>query len=203
MTYDPNNHEHVERNREYQQNWYKNNKELQVERTKVQKKKNRERNKKYVEKFLASSICNICGSEDNLVFRKESGSHPKVARLASNPSALSTLIEEINKCVVSCEECVAEQKIYSKKNNSNTKKNKALGMHHSTAQHRLRGMLFYNALVELGKNMCYRCGEEINSSNELSIEHKTAWLNSEDPVYYFWDLNNIAYSHRKCNKANL
>lgn len=35
--------------------------------------------------------------------------------------------------------------------------------------------------------------------DELSIEHKTPWLDSEDPKALFFDLNNIAFSHLSCN----
>jgi hypothetical protein len=33
----------------------------------------------------------------------------------------------------------------------------------------------------------------------FSVEHKVAWLNSEDPLRFFFDLENIDYSHISCN----
>jgi len=35
----------------------------------------------------------------------------------------------------------------------------------------------------------------------FTIEHKVPWLDSEDPVKMFFDLDNIAFSHHKCNVA--
>jgi len=36
---------------------------------------------------------------------------------------------------------------------------------------------------------------------ELSIEHITPYLDSDDPKKLFFDLNNIAFSHLKCNSG--
>lgn len=33
----------------------------------------------------------------------------------------------------------------------------------------------------------------------FSIEHKEAWLDSEDPVGMYFDLDNISFSHHSCN----
>lgn len=40
---------------------------------------------------------------------------------------------------------------------------------------------------------------KINTVEELSIEHKTPWLNSNNPKELYFDLNNIAFSHLSCN----
>ncbi|MBP7540882.1 MAG: hypothetical protein KA802_13235 [Saprospiraceae bacterium] len=33
----------------------------------------------------------------------------------------------------------------------------------------------------------------------FSIEHKVSWLNSNNPVELYFDLNNISFSHLSCN----
>jgi len=81
------------------------------------------------------------------------------------------------------------------------KRNELLGMNHSTAYHRLRKMVLWKYVVFVGDDVCYRCGERIGSIEELSIEHKESWLGSEDPLSSFFDLDNVAFSHLKCNSA--
>lgn len=82
---------------------------------------------------------------------------------------------------------------------SNEKKSLMLGMPHGTAQHKLRKSILFSLLVKYGQNKCYRCEKEIVNIDQLSIEHKKAWLNSENPKELFFDLENIAFSHLKCN----
>ena len=83
--------------------------------------------------------------------------------------------------------------------NGNNKKSEQLGMPHGTAAAMLRKAIMFNLLKRLNENYCFQCGEEIRSTNELSIEHKKAWLDSENPIALFYDLENIAFSHLKCN----
>jgi hypothetical protein len=89
--------------------------------------------------------------------------------------------------------------VFMPSNKTNLKKAQQLGMPWGTAAHRLRQRLFFSLLVKLGENVCFKCGKHIESSSELSIEHKQDWLDN-DPAL-FWDESNVAYSHRKCNKA--
>lgn len=79
------------------------------------------------------------------------------------------------------------------------KKNDQLGMNFSTAQNRLRKDLLFSLVQRLGDDICYRCGEKIVSKEELSIEHKVDWLDSEHPSKLFFDLDNITFSHLSCN----
>jgi len=53
----------------------------------------------------------------------------------------------------------------------------------------------------LNIDTCYRCGEKIGNVDDLSIEHKTAWQSSDDPIKDFYDLGNIAFSHLNCNRG--
>lgn len=80
------------------------------------------------------------------------------------------------------------------------RKQEQLGMAHSTASRKLRDILLYEALKKLGESRCFVCGMEIESVEELTVEHKTPWENI-DPAL-FWNLDNIAFSHRKCNKPH-
>jgi hypothetical protein len=77
------------------------------------------------------------------------------------------------------------------------KKAAQLGMPLGTAQARLLKQLLFKMAQELGRDVCFQCGEKINSVDEFSIEHKQPWLNVSAALY--WDLNNIAFSHRVCN----
>lgn len=75
-----------------------------------------------------------------------------------------------------------------------------LGMPHGTAFARLRKNILFDLLQRHGENTCFKCGKLINTSDELSVEHKHPW-EDRDPNL-FWDLENIAFSHRKCNKPD-
>jgi hypothetical protein len=79
------------------------------------------------------------------------------------------------------------------------KKNTQLGMSLGTAANRLRKQVMFSLVVQIGLDECYRCKQKITSSTELTIEHKESWLDSEDPVKLYYDLNNIAFSHLSCN----
>ena len=81
----------------------------------------------------------------------------------------------------------------------NEKKTRQLGMPIGTATAKLRKAIIYDMMCQLERNLCYRCGKLINSIEDMSIEHKEAWLDSGDPIDKFFDLNNIAFSHIACN----
>ena len=81
----------------------------------------------------------------------------------------------------------------------NKKKNKQLGMSHGTASNRLRKQILFSMLQRYEEDVCFQCGEKIKRVEDLSIEHKAPWMDSEDPVGLFFDLDNIAFSHLSCN----
>lgn len=56
--------------------------------------------------------------------------------------------------------------------NTNERKAQQLGMPAGTAAGRLRKILMYDLLVRLNEHYCFRCGLSIDSSSELTIEHK-------------------------------
>jgi hypothetical protein len=81
----------------------------------------------------------------------------------------------------------------------NEKKNAQLGMPIGTASNRLRKRIIFSLLRRLGETNCFRCGCPIETFVELSVEHKTPWLDTPDPVAVFFDIENIAFSHLTCN----
>ncbi len=82
---------------------------------------------------------------------------------------------------------------------SNRNKDKQLKMSHGTAANRLRKMILFKLIQQLTLDSCFQCGKIISDITNLSIEHKIPWLNSSDPIGLFFDLDNIAFSHLKCN----
>jgi hypothetical protein len=77
-------------------------------------------------------------------------------------------------------------------------KSEVLGMPISKASHRLNRDLIYWLGSQLGVMNCYRCGEPI-SREDFTIDHKVDWLDSDAPVDTFFDVENIAFSHLRCN----
>jgi len=71
----------------------------------------------------------------------------------------------------------------------------------STAQSRLLRDILWSLVVETGRNYCCKC-KEVMDRNTFSIEHIKPWLDSEDPVGLFYDLENISFSHLTCNISN-
>ncbi len=72
-------------------------------------------------------------------------------------------------------------------------------MHIGTASHKLRKMIMFVLIRQCGIDYCYRCDKVIDDIDTLSVEHIEPWLDTDDPVKNFFDLNNIAFSHLACN----
>jgi hypothetical protein len=81
---------------------------------------------------------------------------------------------------------------------SGARKSAFLGMPHGTAGKRLRKLLLFDLLRKHSENVCFKCAGEIESADELSIEHKLPWEGVS--VEHFWSLDNIAFSHLRCNR---
>lgn len=73
-------------------------------------------------------------------------------------------------------------------------------MPHGTATNKLKKALLFSLVQKCKEDLCYRCGQTIETVEELSIEHKKAWENVS--IDLFWELDNIAFSHLKCNKPH-
>ena len=82
---------------------------------------------------------------------------------------------------------------------TNKRRHEQLEMPFGTAQNRLRKMILFELLQKTGLNICFQCGKNIETIEELSIEHKIPWLDSDNPKELFFDLENIAFSHLSCN----
>lgn len=78
------------------------------------------------------------------------------------------------------------------------KKTLQLGMNPSTASGRLVKDLLWSLIQQTGQCTCCKCGTQM-SRETFSIEHVIPWLDSEDPLGLYFDLDNISYSHLRCN----
>ena|ERR1035437_7511225 len=74
-----------------------------------------------------------------------------------------------------------------------------LGMPRGTAGAKLKKALLFSMAVRLNEDNCFRCNSSILKIEDFSIEHKIPWLDGEKPIELFFDLENIAFSHLKCN----
>lgn len=77
------------------------------------------------------------------------------------------------------------------------KKSLQLGMPFGNARTILVRTLMFTMIQQLGKDVCYRCKQRIERAEEFSIDHKEPWQDVSTDL--FWDINNIAFSHRGCN----
>ena len=78
-------------------------------------------------------------------------------------------------------------------------KSKQLGVNFSTASNQLRKLMMFRLVQKCGEAVCFRCGRTIDDPADLSLDHKKDWLHSEQVQELFWDLDNIAFSHKRCN----
>ena len=83
----------------------------------------------------------------------------------------------------------------------NRRREALLGMSLGAARNRLNKRLMFSFAQQTGRDTCYRCGERIETVDEFSVEHKEPWQQSETPLETFFDLDNIAFSHFKCNSG--
>ena len=86
--------------------------------------------------------------------------------------------------------------------NSNQRKAETLGMPHGTANSRLRRNIIFELLTGtqwMDWGVCYKCKDAIMSPEELCIEHKQPWEGRENGKELYWDLDNIDFSHKRCN----
>ncbi len=78
------------------------------------------------------------------------------------------------------------------------KKTVQLGMNPGTASHRLVKDILWKLVCQTDQDICSKCSLKMDRDN-FSIEHIIPWLDSEDPVKLFFDLDNISFSHHACN----
>ncbi len=82
---------------------------------------------------------------------------------------------------------------------SNKTKDRLLGQSFGAANNRLRKKILWQFVKETGRDFCFRCNKQISRIEDLSIEHKEPWQSAADPKASFFDLDNIAFSHLRCN----
>ncbi len=93
-----------------------------------------------------------------------------------------------------------KRKDFRKKSEKLTGFEAQLGQTVSSAMHELKKQLMFGMLVELGRDVCYRCGGKLRV-DDFSVEHKEPWRGVDNSL--FWDHNNIGFSHLSCNsRAN-
>ncbi len=80
---------------------------------------------------------------------------------------------------------------------SKNKKQEQLGMNPSTASGRLVKDLLFDFIQKEGIK-CFRCEKKMTRET-FSIEHKIPWLDSENPIELYFNLDNISFSHLPCN----
>lgn len=83
---------------------------------------------------------------------------------------------------------------------SNQTKHDYLGMNYGTASNRVKKKIMFDLVKKCGMDNCFKCKKPIATVDELTVEHKEAWLHNS--VELFWDLDNIAFSHAKCNRPD-
>jgi len=67
-------------------------------------------------------------------------------------------------------------------------------------QNQLTRRVLFRFIQEAGLTSCHRCGLALTQS-DFSLDHILPWRNSENAEELFWDIDNIAFSHRGCNSA--
>jgi len=85
------------------------------------------------------------------------------------------------------------------KMDTNKLKQERLGMSLGKANNQLRKRLLFLLAQKLGLCECFRCGKAIETVNDFTIDHKEPWLYAASPQEMFFDVNNIAFSHVRCN----
>jgi len=82
----------------------------------------------------------------------------------------------------------------------NKRRAEFLGLPHGTAMARLKKQILFSLLEKYKENFCFRCKNEITNVSELTIDHKEPWEGID--VELFWALDNISFSHSKCNRPH-
>ena len=76
-----------------------------------------------------------------------------------------------------------------------------LGMSQGAANNKLRKQVLYRYVRLANHHFCYKCGAEIETVDEFSIEHILPWEGRDSEL--FWDLENISFSHSQCNRPHI
>lgn len=77
-----------------------------------------------------------------------------------------------------------------------------LGISSGAARHTLVQSLLLAYATKLGCHICYKCGLPVESINDMSIDHRIPWRNENNAIDLFFDLDNIAITHKPCNTVD-
>ena len=93
--------------KEYQREWYNNNKESAKKKSKISNKKIRERNQEFIISYLKEHPCCKCGESDIVVLEFDHIRDKKfeISKLIKGNSSFENLKVEIEKCQVLCANC--------------------------------------------------------------------------------------------------
>lgn len=72
-----------------------------------------------------------------------------------------------------------------------------LGMTVGIASYLLKKQMLWRFMPDEMKN-CLRCGERL-TVEDFTLDHKVPWRGMDTDR--FWDLDNIGYSHHRCNSS--
>lgn len=90
----------------------------------------------------------------------------------------------------------------SLKNEKAIKIKNQLGMSHGKANNILKKSLLFYFVQKEKLDICFKCGKIIDNIEDFSIEHKKPWLDGDNPIELFFSLDNISFSHFKCNVSS-
>lgn len=76
------------------------------------------------------------------------------------------------------------------------------GISKSKARRQLVTRILYDYFSDkLGRVFCFRCACSIDKEEEFHLDHIDGYLDSDDPLQKYLDIDNIAASHPYCNIA--
>lgn len=185
----------MNKNAEYQKTWRERNPETHKQRMREQTKRSVQKRLDALEEYLTKDGCHKCGDTATRLVNKD-GTRSTIRKKAHATIAFKRFIEDLQLLIRSCEDCYQ-----GRAGAGNRRKDEVLGMAHGTACGRLRKQILFDLVKETNRNLCYRCGNPIKDCEDLTIEHKIAWLDKGAEL--FWDLKNIAFSHKQCNRPRL
>jgi len=82
------------------------------------------------------------------------------------------------------------------------KETEQLGMSPGKARNILVNKVLFEYCKALGKTTCHRCGTEVLSYSDLGLDHIKPWRNEPNAKELYFDVDNIAISHRGCNTTD-
>lgn len=71
-------------------------------------------------------------------------------------------------------------------------------MQYSNARDKLQNMILFQLAKLANMDICYKCGQPIESHEEMTLEHKIPWRKTRS-MELLSDVNNLAFSHPQCN----